>query len=207
MAKIVHNKGIGGQNSEQGRARFDADVIALRPQAVLIYFGLNDTLNEPRFLDVGRFIENLDWMVGRSLGQGIRPVLCTIQHVNPDRLFERHARESYGEEGPNGKIDRYNAALRDLVRRRHVALADFCESFDRAGGPTPEHCPDGVHLSPTGYRILARSFCNAGEPWTGVDTVVCLGDSVTAGLNVPGGGTATGETYPAVLSRLLGEGR
>ncbi len=46
----VYNKGIGGQNCRQGRKRFDRDVLALKPDYVFIYFGLNDTLNEPQFI-------------------------------------------------------------------------------------------------------------------------------------------------------------
>ncbi|HWQ53217.1 MAG TPA: GDSL-type esterase/lipase family protein [Bryobacteraceae bacterium] len=196
---VVYNKGIGGQNSEQGRARFDQDVIALKPDIVLIYFGLNDTLNEPRFVPLDRFIGNLEWMLARARDSGVRPVLCTIQHVNTERLLKRHKRESYGEEGPNGKIDRYNAAIRRLARVRQVGLADFASALDRAGGPTDTYTPDGVHLTPAGYELLAGCFFESAQPLRGNEKIVCLGDSVTAGVNVNGKGTAEGSTYPALL--------
>jgi len=36
--------------------------------------------------------------------------------------------------------------------------------------------------------------------------VACVGDSITYGVNLSGGGTATGQTYPAYLASSLGSG-
>lgn len=98
----VHNKGVGGQNSRQGRARFAGDVLALKPDYVFIYFGLNDTLNEPAFLSEKEYIENLGWMVDQARSAGIEPVICTIHPAGEEALLKRHKKASYGTEGPNG---------------------------------------------------------------------------------------------------------
>jgi acyl-CoA thioesterase-1 len=210
----VYNKGIGGQNSKGGRARFAKDVLALKPQYVFIYFGLNDTLNEPAFQTCEQYIDNLTWMVEAARQAGIEPVLCTIHHVTEAPLYRRHKKESYGSEGPNGKIDRYNKALRALATEKKVKLVDFGAAVDREGkaGKTEAAAKkenhkivsrDGVHLTPAGYALLARCFFETvrGE-LKGGETIVCLGDSVTFGTGVKGPGTVTGENYPSVLARL-----
>lgn len=196
----VCNKGIAGQNSLQGRKRFDKDVLALKPDYVFIYFGLNDTLNEPRFISEEEYIENLNWMVDQARNTGIKPVLCTIHPVGEEALLKRHKKESYGTEGPNGKIDRYNKALRKLIAEKKVPFADFQAVALKKEGLV---CADGVHLTPAGYKALAQCFYDVvADEIKEKAMIVCLGDSVTWGSGVKGGGTTTGETYPAYLNRI-----
>jgi lysophospholipase L1-like esterase len=197
----VYNKGIGGQNSEQGRARFAKDVLDLKPTHVFIYFGLNDTLNEPRFVELDRFLENLAWMVKQARAAGINPVLCTIHHASEEPLLKRHKRESYGEEGPNGKINRYNAAIRTLAMNQKVLLADFAAVAD--SNRNERISADGVHLTPSGYRALAKCFFDTIEnTLKSKDIIVCLGDSVTFGAGVNGAGSIDGDTYPSFLRQI-----
>lgn len=198
----VYNKGIGGQNSAQGRARFDKDVLALRPDYVFIYFGLNDTLNEPAFLPLDKYIANLEWMTERARKAGVKTLICTIHRVAEEPLYKRHKRESYGDEGPNGKITRYNIAIRKLAKEKNVLLADFADVVEKV----PEYgrivSADGVHLTPAGHELLAKVFISVVEKeLKGHEKIVCLGDSVTFGAGAKGAGTAEGETYPAFLKR------
>ena len=162
----VHNKGIGGQNTEQGKARFEADVVALKPDYVFIYFGLNDTLNEPRFLPLDTFIANLVWMVDRARTAGIKPVLCTIHRVTEEPLLKRHRRESYGSEGPNGKIARYNAAIRQLAKEKDVPLADFAAVVQR--NPVRRfrrrRASDRRRLAPAGAVFLRHHRARTSGP-------------------------------------------
>jgi lysophospholipase L1-like esterase len=206
---IVHNKGIGGQNSKQGRARFAKDVVALKPEYVFIYFGLNDTLNEPAFLSEKEYIENLTWMIDQAHAAAIKPVLCTIHRVGEEALMKRHKKESYGAEGPNGKIDRYNKALRAMAKEKQVPLADFAGVVAAAGADAGKIVSaDGVHLTPAGYKALADCFFKVvAAEVKGKTMIVCLGDSVTFGAGVKGSGTTTGETYPAYLSQEQVGGR
>jgi lysophospholipase L1-like esterase len=200
---LVFNRGIPGQNSQEGRARFEQDVISAHPQFVLIYFGLNDALNEPKFLPLASFIANLAWMVDQAREHHITPVLCTIQHADSARLLLRHKKESYGTEGPNGKIDRFNSSIRELAMTKKTLLADFQSALDQAGGPSPRFSTDGIHLTPLGNQLLAKSFYDVIPSLRSPQTIVCFGDSVTYGVGMNGAGTAAGETYPAVLQRLL----
>lgn len=201
---VVHNKGSGGQNSQQGRARFGKDVLDLKPDHVFIYFGLNDTLNEPRFLTVEKFVENLGWMVDQAREAKIAPVLCTIHAVKEEPLYKRHKKESYGTEGPNGKIERYNAAIRKLAEEKKVPLAEWAKTSAAAKGAGTDYVSaDGVHLTVEGSRALAKCFWEAASKnIRAKQTIVCLGDSVTFGAGMKGAGTASGQTYPAVLREM-----
>lgn len=199
---IVYNKGIGGQNSQKGRARFAEDVLSVKPHYVFIYFGLNDTLNEPAFLSEEKYIENLSWMIDQARESGITPVLCTIHPVGEKALLTRHDKASYGTEGPNGKIDRYNRALHRLANEQNVKVADFARWV--ASDERQWVSDDGVHLTPAGHKALATCFMNVvADALVDHNKVVCFGDSVTQGAGVNGSGTTQGETYPAYLSRLI----
>lgn len=202
----VYNRGERGQNSRQGKMRFANDVLALKPDYVFIYFGLNDTLSEPAFLSLEEYVENLRWMAAQALSAGSKPVLCTIHPVGEEALLKRHKKESYGTERPNGKIDRYNAALRTIANEIDVPVADFARVVTDSGKQIQQSAlvgPDGVHLTRSGYEALAECFYGvvAGEI-KGKAAIVCLGDSVTWGLGVEGSGTTAGETYPACLRRI-----
>jgi acyl-CoA thioesterase-1 len=210
----VHNRGIGGQNSRQGRARFEKDVVAAKPNYVFIYFGLNDALNERALVPLEDYVKNLRWMIDRSRQAGIVPVIATIHPVGEEALLKRHKRETYGSEGPNGRVDRYNAAIRKLVKDQGVALADFANVVGKDGkaaAPAAQEesarptlvSSDGVHLTPAGNRALAQCFLAAvAGKLRGGQTIVCLGDSVTYGAGNRGAGTAEGDTYPAMLRGL-----
>jgi acyl-CoA thioesterase-1 len=205
MSVEIHNKGIGGQNSTEGCARFSQDVVALKPAFVFIYFGLNDTLNEPKFLPLDVYIENLGWMIEKARATGAKPVLCTIHRVTEKELLKRHKKEAYGAEGPNGKIDRYNQALRALAKKLSVPVADFAGAANTAGLDKIVSA-DGVHLTPAGSRLLAKTFAATVAGQVSPESViVCLGDSVTYGAGMQGAGTVTGETYPAALKDFLGD--
>jgi acyl-CoA thioesterase-1 len=202
----VINAGIGGQHSLQGRERFQHDVIAVHPQYVLIYFGMNDTCNEPRFLTQRQFIANIAWMIRTARKDHVVPVLSTIQHVDVARLMKRHKASSFGTEGPNGKIDRYNSALRQLALEKKIPLEDFTKVLDDAGGPTTAISTDGVHLTADGYKMLASSFLHAipGTVHPG-DLIVCIGDSLTYGTPLRTDDHDSDQTYPAQLERLAND--
>jgi lysophospholipase L1-like esterase len=201
---LVQNAGVPGQNSAEGRARFEKEVVSLHPQIVLIYFGMNDAVNEAKMLPLEKFLENMEWMVDSARGSGIVPVLTTIQHVDSERLLKRHPASVYGTEGPNGRIDRFNAGLLELAQKKSVALVDFNTTLDRAGGPVLEMSTDGVHLTAKGYALLAKSFYEA-IPATGEKPrqIVALGDSLTFGTPLRTVEHESDETYPAVLQGLL----
>lgn len=195
----VLNKGVSGENSAEGKARFERDVVDQKPDAVLIYFGLNDTLNEPKFLSREVFLANLEWMIDKAREQHIVPLISSIHHPDVARLLERHKPESYAPTGPTAKVDLYNGDIRNLASRKDVPLADFCLALDKAGGASPALSSDGVHLTARGNRLLAATFYRLIMQLPHRPAkIVCFGDSVTFGQ-----GSTSAETYPAFLQRMF----
>jgi acyl-CoA thioesterase-1 len=198
----VVNAGIAGQNSAEGRARFAHDVLEEKPSVLLLYFGVNDLANEPKFLPVEQYVANMAWMIDEARAHGIVVVVSTIQHVDAVKVMTRHKAESFGDEGVNGKVDRYNRALLAMLREKKVAVADFQWKLDEVGGPTAAWSTDGTHLTVKGYELLAQTFLRA-MPRVVSGTVVCLGDSLTYGVPWRSKEKDSGETYPAQLEGML----
>ncbi len=200
----VINVGRCGQNSGVTRERFKADVLdsATKPDYVLIYIGMNDVINDRFFTPLDQYIENVKWMIEQSFKAGITPVVCTIHHVVEEKVYKVHPRDKFAPETVNSKMDRYNAALKKLARETKVAVADFYAVTERT--PQSEFLSDdGVHLTASGNKLLARTFFDVIAPQLkGNETIVCVGDSLTFGYRNEGAGTAEGQTYPAMLKQI-----
>ncbi len=216
---VVHNKGIGGNNSAAGLARYQRDVLDLKPAQVILYFGINDALNASHLVPPEQFAANLQAMVERARAAGIATVvLVTPNPFVPQFLRERHPTHPAADLPAH--LARYDTAVREVARKNDLPLADLRRLVEEHGGATVEagclvrneansRSRDGVHLTPEGYRLMAGLFepIFRGRVKPG-DTVVCLGDSITYGAHVRGAGTSAGETYPAwlwlTLNRLVG---
>jgi acyl-CoA thioesterase-1 len=203
-ALTVRNQGRCGQNSGITRERFEADVLKAEPKPdyVLIYIGMNDVINDKFFTPVDKYVENVKWMIEQSRKAGITPVVCTIHHVVEEKVYQHHPREKFGLETVNGKMNRYNVALKVLAKELGVEVADFNAVTDRT--PQSEFLSDdGVHLTAGGNKLLAETFWGViGPRLRGEETIVCVGDSLTFGYQNKGAGTAEGETYPALLKQI-----
>ncbi len=180
----VGNKGRCGQNSGIVRENFTADVLELHPKPnyALIYIGMNDVINDRFFTPLDQYLENVRWMIRQSRAAGITPVVCTIHHVVESEVYKHHPRDKFGKETVNGKMDRYNAALKRLAADEKAELADFGGVTDRT--PQSEFLStDGVHLTAAGNKLLAATFVGVLESHLrGGESFVCCGDSLTFGL-------------------------
>jgi lysophospholipase L1-like esterase len=200
---VVINNGHCGLNSTLLIKQFQGEALNLKPKPdyVLIYIGMNDVVNDKFFTPLDPYLANVSWMVEQTRKAGITPVLCTMHHVVEAEVYKHHPRVKFGDETVNGKMDRFNKALRKLASEQKVALADFAAITDRMA--PSEFLSDGVHLTRAGNQLLAQTFFGVIAPRLGGhETIVCIGDSLTYGYQNKGAGTAEGETYPAMLKLL-----
>src|SRR5437870_1394747 len=72
------NKGVESQNAEEIAARFQTDVVDLKPDFVVILAGTNDVRAEG---DLALAHDSVTAMVQMARANGIRPVVCTIPPV------------------------------------------------------------------------------------------------------------------------------
>jgi lysophospholipase L1-like esterase len=204
----VVNAGIPGENSAEVKARFHNALKASHPSFVIICVGMNDAVNDRKFLPIAASIRNIDWMRNNARVAGAVPVLVTVHHVDASRVLLRHDPKVYGAVGPNERIDELDAALERLATTHRIRLVDLRAVFDHAGGATPALSPDGVHFNEAGYRLLADAV-RAALPshFSAATTVLCIGDSLTFGIGVRPVGASERRTenylyptYPAQLA-------
>ncbi len=62
-AQTSYNFGINGNNSRQGEARFDKEVLPVRPDICFIAFGMNDAVNDENAVSIAEFEQHMEAMV------------------------------------------------------------------------------------------------------------------------------------------------
>lgn len=141
----VLNRGVNGERSDQIRARFDRDVLAATPDAVVIIAGVNDVYQGRPTSHVS---EHLRTMYERGREAGIPVVAGSIVPYNtatPDQ---------------NARMREINVWIRDVATRDHgVRFADTRVAAAAEGNPDRlAESPDGLHPSPSGYRRMAEAL-------------------------------------------------
>jgi lysophospholipase L1-like esterase len=213
----VVNKGFSGRNTRNALQLIDKEVLALKPQHAVVYFGMNDAMNSGNLLPLADYEVNLRAIVKKLSDSGVKTVaLVTINPVIETYVQARHPK--HPQKGAlQAHLATYDQAVRKIAAENKLPLIDLREIIEKNGGPVISEkglirCKkngggkDGVHLTAAAYALLgARAFAVIGGRVKAGDTVVCFGDSLTFGAGVKGTGTVTGETYPAVLQRCFDE--
>lgn len=156
------NRGIGSQVTAQMLVRFEQDVVALHPRAVVILGGVNDVTGFLQVESAESIVANIEAMADIAQAHGIAVVLCTILPVNN---YTEAARNVVAERKP-AELRAINAALRAIARRRHFAFADYAAVLaDDRGLMRAGLTRDGVHPLAAGYArmapIVARALADA----------------------------------------------
>jgi lysophospholipase L1-like esterase len=166
-ARVV-NKGVNGEQTFDMLVRFDRDVIALNPWAVIIWGYINDifrleTKNIKNKMEATR--ENLKTMVFRAREHRIHPFLATdvpicarkgIKEIAAGFAGRLSGRESY-QDYVNENVRAVNQWIREFSRDNNVILLDFEPVLsDDTGARKKEYAvADGSHISPRGYEKLS----------------------------------------------------
>jgi acyl-CoA thioesterase I len=142
----VLNRGINGERSDQIRARFARDVIAERPDAVVILAGVNDIYQ-------GRSAESVQHELATMYDAAARAripiVAATIIPYNT------------ATPGANARMHAVNAWIREQAARSNGAIV-FCDTRAAVAAPdSPDRLassPDDLHPSADGYRLMAAAL-------------------------------------------------
>ena len=107
---------IGGESSVSGEARFERDVLSLRPDVLTIDYSLNDR-------SVGLDAARGAWekMISAALDRSIKVILCTP-------TWDDHY---YLKDEKWDELSRHAEQVRALADSYGVGLADFFEVFER----------------------------------------------------------------------------
>jgi len=165
----VTNKGIGGQESSDVRARFEQDVIALEPDTVMIWGHYNDVVRaKPENMAAARkkAQENYQAMIEQARAAGITPILVTeITIPIADTIKEKLMRLVGGVLGKNDyrtqkntEIKALNVWLRDYAKAQKIKLLDLETALDSGNGTRRVEYTrsDNSHVSPAGYDAITR---------------------------------------------------
>ena len=141
----VLNRGVNGERSDEIRARFDRDVVAARPDVVVVIAGVND-IYQGR--PAGSVTRELEAIYDAARGAGLPVVAGSILPV-------QHG--DAGPERPDARRQRLDPRLCGAARR--LAFADTRAAAAAPGQPDRLlSSPDDLHPSPEGYRAMALAL-------------------------------------------------
>lgn len=167
----VINAGIGGHTTNNGKARFQKDVLDHRPDVAVIMFGINDAAvdvwksppaSAPR-VSLADYRQNLTTMVQALKMQGTRVVLMTSNPIHwSDTTRKLYAKPPYLPEdvdGFNVLLRDYTQAVREVAKSEGVGLVDVFAAFKareaQAGHKPGSLARDGMHPDDEGQRLIA----------------------------------------------------
>ncbi len=171
----VINAGVGGNNTDQARARFETDVVAHDPDLVIIQFGLNDSCidlwdgkDHPR-ISLETYTANLRYFVETLLEEDCDVILMT---ANPMRwtepLLKLYGHAPYDVKDPWGfnlTNRKYADAVRALAADLDVPLVDVYQGFYDYGGVAGQAAEDllldGMHPNDRGHAMIAKWLLEA----------------------------------------------
>lgn len=160
----VVNMGTGGHTARDLKARWQRDVLDLKPDWVSIMIGINDVWRQfdaPERPEVHVYIEEYEATLHELVAQ-TRPavrglVLLTPFYIEPNR-----------EDAMRAQMDRYGAVVRGLALKYDAIFVDTQDAFDMAMQhmPPSHFAGDKVHPSQIGHMVLTRAFLNGvGFEW------------------------------------------
>lgn len=164
----VINSGVGSSHSgrlqdndfakvSHGLDRFNDQVLAHNPTAVIIGFGTNDAYIDgddpkgPSRIPLKNYRENLIVMITELRKRGIHVVLLA---PSPFALPEERMYQ-------NRRLYQYVKAVRRIAKKYRVGLSDNYKLFKDYGKRTGSYAnllPDGVHPNDEGHEMIANNI-------------------------------------------------
>ncbi|HET7108047.1 MAG TPA: SGNH/GDSL hydrolase family protein [Candidatus Acidoferrum sp.] len=152
--KSYVNRGISGQTTPQILLRFRQDVIALKPEIVVILAGTNDIAENTGPTTLEAIEDNLKSMVDLAQKNSVRPILASVL---PAAAFPWRP-----ELRPIEKILALNQWMKGYAASEHIAYVDYYSAMvNDQHGLKPELSGDGVHPNEAGYAVMAPLVAEA----------------------------------------------
>ncbi len=146
--KSYVNRGIDGQTTPQMLVRFRADVIDLKPKAVVILAGTNDIAGNTGPATVKMIADNIISMAELARQNNILVVISSVLPVY-DYSWKP------GLE-PAPKISKLNKIIKNYaLNHRHTYLDYYAAMVDDKKGLHEKYTSDGVHPNKAGYKVMA----------------------------------------------------
>ena len=161
------NMGISGNTVRDLAARWDTDVLALKPDWLSVMIGINDVwrqfdaVHQAEAVLPDEFTRIYDGLLIRTRPQLKGLVLMTPYYIEPSATDAMRQR-----------MNEYGAIVKQLAMEHDAICADTQSAFDHVlrHHPAAAFSADRVHPNRNGHMILARAFLNAvGFAWSAPD--------------------------------------
>ena len=149
------NRGISGQTTPQMLIRFQPDVVANKPQVVVILAGTNDIAGNTGPMTLEQIENNIRSMAEIAAAHGIKVVLASVLPVND--YVRRPSGELYiqTKSRPPEKILAINDWLKNYAAKNGYSYLDYFDAMvDEKGFIKDGTTFDGLHPNAKGYAIM-----------------------------------------------------
>jgi lysophospholipase L1-like esterase len=165
------DRGISGQTTPQMLVRMYADVIDLKPAAMIVLAGTNDIAHNTGPTTAEMIEENIMAMTELAQHHGIKVILCSVTPVSDYPFMKQQGapppaptpgrgpqaprvRMTVGR--PPADILKINAWMKDYAARVNAIYADYFTALvDKKGYLKEPVSNDGLHPNAEGYKIMA----------------------------------------------------
>ncbi|MBA3708192.1 MAG: SGNH/GDSL hydrolase family protein [Planctomycetes bacterium] len=161
----VVNMGTSGNTVRDLKARWQTDVVDLKPDWLSVMIGINDVwrqydspLRTEIHVGLDEYQRTLDELVASTKPQVKGLVLMTPFHI-----------ESVTSDAMRATMDRYGAAVAAIAKKHGTRFVDVQAAFDRvlAHMHSSSLAWDRVHPNHAGHMVMARAFLDAvGFDWS-----------------------------------------
>lgn len=151
--------GIGGNKIYDLFLRMDDDVLAQKPDVVVVWVGVNDVWHKATSgtgTDPDKFVKFYEAVVKKLQAANVRVVLCT-----PAAIGEKTDMTNQQD----GDLNQYSQFIRDLATRQNLPLVDLRRAFqehDLKNNPENKDrgvlTTDRVHLNDAGNQFVAEQM-------------------------------------------------
>ena len=159
----VINAGLGGDKTATALMRFKQDVLDRKPDALSIFFGVNDAVighgrwaDEP-MLSPEAYRSNLVWMIHTARLAGISQISVAVPFAEPEGDYFMEDGDCFAA---------YCLAARKAADEMNARIVPLDSMFRNEWRKHPGHTGllltrDGVHPTPEGNRLIAETFLSA----------------------------------------------
>ncbi len=146
------NRGISGQTTSQMLVRFQQDVIALQPRAVVILAGTNDIAGNTGPMRLEDIESNYASLAELAQANGVKAIFSSVLPVHN---YTPQSQEFFADRPPE-KILQLNRWLSAYCPAHGCAYLDYFHAMvDAHGLLKKELAEDGLHPNKDGYKIMA----------------------------------------------------
>lgn len=149
--------GIGGNKVYDLYLRMEEDVLAKKPDVVVIYVGVNDVWHKQSFgtgTDADKFEKFYNAMLAKLKAQDIKTIVCTPAVIGERTDFSNQL---------DGDLNRYSNIIRNIAKKNELPLVDLRKAFiDFNLKNNPDNKESGilttdrVHLNAAGNKLVAE---------------------------------------------------